>query len=126
MKDKAAEQITAAREAEELREKETEQLKNIKAESERITASLNAENFEKAGKKYYKSVLKKKDDEKKKLEEEKEKEDAKREKEVVKIEGMRVKIEREYNEAEAKKNAAKAHEEQDRIEARRIKELRDW
>jgi hypothetical protein len=29
----------------------------MKAESERITASLNKENFEKAGKKYYKGVL---------------------------------------------------------------------
>jgi excinuclease UvrABC ATPase subunit len=126
MKDKAAEQVTAAKEAEELKEKETEALKNIKAESERITASLSAENFEKANKKYYKGVLKQADDEMKRKEAEKEIEDEKALKEVTKIEGMRNKIEKEWLENEAKKKAAADHEEQDRIEARRIKELRDW
>jgi len=64
MKDKAAEEVTGAKEAEELKEKETKALENIKAESERITASLNPANFEKANKKYYKSVLKKQADDK--------------------------------------------------------------
>lgn len=58
-KDKAAEDVTAAKEAEEEKEKETKALENIKAESERITASLTPENFEKANKKYYKGILNK-------------------------------------------------------------------
>jgi len=56
----------------------------------------------------------------------KELEDEKKEKEAIKIQGMRNKIEKEYNESEAKKRAIAAHAEQDRIEAARIKELRDW
>ena len=126
MKDKAAEQVTGAKEAEELKEKETEMLKNVKAESERITASLNPDNFEKANKKYYKGVLKKADDDKKEKEAQKEIEDEKALKEVTKVEGMRNKIEKEWLESEAKKKAAADHEAQDKIEAKRIKELRDW
>jgi|TARA_B110001450_G_C17375301_1_gene381398 isopentenyl phosphate kinase len=101
-------------------------LKNVKEESERITASLNPENFEKANKKYYKGVLKKADDEQKEKERLKEIEDEKALKEVNKIEGMRNKIEKEYLEGEAKKKAIADHAEQDKIEAKRIKELRDW
>lgn len=82
MKDKAAEEVTAAREAEELKEKESEALKKIKDESERITAALTPENFEKANKKYYKGILKKQEDDKKKAEEEKEKEEEKQQQEV--------------------------------------------
>ena len=77
MKDKAAEDVVAAREAEELKIKETEALKKIKAESERITASLTSENFEKANKKYYKGILSKEKIAKQKAEDEKEKEDEK-------------------------------------------------
>ena len=101
-------------------------LKNVKEESERITASLNSANFEKANKKYYKGVLKKADDEKKQKEKEKEIEDEKALKEVNKIEGMRNKIEKEWLEEEKRKKAIADHEEQDKIEAKRIKELRDW
>jgi len=126
MKDKAADEITGAKEAEEEKEKQTNALEKMKAESERITASLNPENFEKANKKYYKGVLKKQSDDKKKQEDLKEIEDEKKEKEVIKVEGMRNKIEKEYLESEAAKKAIAAHAEQDAIEARRIKELRDW
>jgi len=59
MKDQAADSIVKSKEAEEEKEKETKALENVKSEAERITASLNPENFEKANKKYYKSVLKK-------------------------------------------------------------------
>jgi len=62
----------------------------------------------------------------KRKETEKEIEDEKALKEVTKIEGMRNKIEKEWLDNEAKKKAAAEHEEQDKIESRRIKELRDW
>ena len=39
---------------------------------------------------------------------------------------MRNKIEKEWLEEEKRKKAIADHEEQDKIEAKRIKELRDW
>lgn len=46
--------------------------------------------------------------------------------EIEKREGMRIKIEKNWNAEQAAKRAKAARDEQDRIEHRRIEELKKW